>query len=188
MTYEGKISLTSPHIETVHLGSLTWPGCFESVTWIVFNRYQQILNTYLETLFRHTLRFMNNRRTIVSSSSAHRNVRTNIGSTQWVRSPSTDCQPLNHLLEYQSKINGSSSSLRCIRSSFLVNRDFDLRHPWFSLSLSLSFSFSNKSLDVSTDKVHKVVWSEPNWSQIQQSRLYFCRSRSLSSFSLNVQN
>lgn len=114
-------------LSSIISGSLTWPGCFESVTWIVFNRYQQILNTYLETLFRHTLRFMNNRRTVVSTSSAHRNVRTNIGLSQWFRSPSDDCVPMNTLLEY----NSTSSSCPSFHFSsplvifVLVNKDLD---------------------------------------------------------------
>ncbi|CAF0772925.1 unnamed protein product [Adineta steineri] len=84
-------------------GSLTWPGCFESVTWIIFNRYQQILSTYLQTLFTNTLRFVNNRRTLITGTTAHRNVRTNIGYEQWFRpsSTSTTCYPVNNILEYQ---------------------------------------------------------------------------------------
>ena len=85
------------------LGSLTWPGCFESVTWVVFNQYQQILSTYLQTLFANTLRFVNNRRTLVMGSSAYRNVRTNIGSQQWFRpsDSATSCTPVNNILQYQ---------------------------------------------------------------------------------------
>ena len=90
-------------------GSLTWPGCFESVTWIVFNQYQQILSTYLQTLFSQTLRFMNNRRTIMSSTSAHRNVRTNIGQQQWFR-PSSNCLAVNQILQYHGKNLKSSFS------------------------------------------------------------------------------
>ncbi|UJR09041.1 hypothetical protein I4U23_013290 [Adineta vaga] len=85
-------------------GSLTWPGCFESVTWIIFNEYQQILSTYLQTLFPNILRFVTNRRSLVVGTSAHRNVRTNIGFQQWFRSTtpsSTTCQPINHIIEYQ---------------------------------------------------------------------------------------
>lgn len=87
------------------LGSLTWPGCFESVTWVVFNQYQQILSTYLQTLFANTLRFVNNRRTLIVGSSVHRNVRTNIGSQQWFRSSDTSasCTPVNNILHYQGE-------------------------------------------------------------------------------------
>ncbi|CAF3342211.1 unnamed protein product [Rotaria socialis] len=87
-------------------GSLTWPGCFESVTWIIFNKYQQMLSTYLQTLFTNTLRFVNNRRALMIGTSAQRNVRTNIGYEQWFRSSTssppttTTCYPVNNILEY----------------------------------------------------------------------------------------
>lgn len=83
-------------------GSLTWPGCFESVTWIIFNKYQQILSTYLQT-FTNALRIVNNRRTLMANTSVHRNVRTNIGSEQWFRpsiSESSTCYPVNNILQY----------------------------------------------------------------------------------------
>ena len=86
------------------IGSLTWPGCFESVTWIIFNEYQQVLNTYLQTLFPQILRFSNNRQVFNVDSSAQKNVRTNIGSAQWFRSsPSTSCHPINNILQYHGK-------------------------------------------------------------------------------------
>ena len=92
-------------------GSLTWPGCFESVTWIIFNEYQQILSTYLQTLFPNILRFSNNRQMLNVGSSAQRNVRTNIGSQQWFRSSSSaTCYPINHILEYHGKNKGKNFS------------------------------------------------------------------------------
>ena len=109
------------------LGSLTWPGCFESVTWIIFNEYQQVLNTYLQTLFPHILRFSNNRQVFNVDSSAQRNVRTNIGVEQWFRSTPTKCYPINNLLQYHGKHNRSFSSnplFECTR--ILVNQNFDL--------------------------------------------------------------
>ncbi|CAF0884629.1 unnamed protein product [Didymodactylos carnosus] len=99
-------------------GSLSWPGCYESVTWIIFNQYQLILNTYLQTLF-DTLRFVSNHR-INTRTSFGRNVRTNIGSKRWfpknedgsnfTQSTSSTCVPLNNLLHFQvdSNIGGDA--------------------------------------------------------------------------------
>ncbi|CAF1243691.1 unnamed protein product [Adineta ricciae] len=99
-----KLMAFSPEYMTYE-GSLTWPGCFESVTWIIFNEYQQILSTYLQTLFPNILRFVTNRRSLVVGTSVHRNVRTNIGLHQWFRSTtpssSSTCQPMNNVLQYQ---------------------------------------------------------------------------------------
>ena len=110
-----KLMAFSPEYMTYE-GSLTWPGCFESVTWIIFNEYQQILSTYLQTLFPNILRFVTNRRSLVAGTSVHRNVRTNIGLRQWFRSTtpssSSTCQPMNNVLQYQSKMNFISSTKR----------------------------------------------------------------------------
>jgi hypothetical protein len=65
------------------------------------------MGTFLQTLFSNTLRFVNNRRTLIDGASAHRNVRTNVGFQQWFRSSapssSSTCYPLNNILEYQGK-------------------------------------------------------------------------------------
>lgn len=88
----------------LQIGSLTWPGCFESATWIIFNQYQQVLSTYLQTLFPNILRFSNNRQMFNIGTSAQRNVRTNIGFQQWFHStPSSKCYPVNNILEYHGK-------------------------------------------------------------------------------------
>jgi carbonic anhydrase len=101
------ISISSEYM--TYEGSLTWPGCFESVTWIIFNQYQQVLSTYLQTLFPNILRFSNNRQISNIGINVQRNVRTNIGYQQWFRSsPSTNCYPINNILEYH------------------INNDFDM--------------------------------------------------------------
>jgi hypothetical protein len=85
-------------------GSLTWPGCFESVTWIIFNKYQQVLSTYLQTLFPNILRSSNNRQMLNVGTSAQRNVRTNIGLQQWFHPSPSTCYPVNNILEYHGKL------------------------------------------------------------------------------------
>jgi len=67
-----------------------------------------MLSTYLQTLFTNTLRFVNNRRTLIVGTSAQRNVRTNIGFEQWFRSSpysSSTCYPVNNILEYKGKFD-----------------------------------------------------------------------------------
>jgi len=111
LTYEGeKQSVFNKILDfDAFSGSLTWPGCFESVTWIIFNQYQQVLSTFFQTLFPNVLRFANNRQMLNLGTSVGRNVRTNIGTQQWFRSSSTSdtCHPMNNILQYHSKIESN---------------------------------------------------------------------------------
>lgn len=67
-----------------------------------------MLSTYIQTLFTNALQFVHNHRALVVGTSAHRIVRTNVGSQQWFRSstsPSSKCYPVNDIIQYQGKMN-----------------------------------------------------------------------------------
>lgn len=70
---------------------------------------------------------MNNRRTIMSSSSVNRNVRTNVGLNQWFQTSSSKCVPMNQILDYQSNKNRILTlNIRLCFFFVLVNGDLGL--------------------------------------------------------------